>query len=696
MSEFLPMQLGSLVVLRPLWLLALVLLPLFWRFSPQGGAERGAWRQVVDARLLPFLIQGNIAQTSSSPRPYLIAALALAILGLSGPAWDQQPLPLAHSQSARVAVFDLSPSMGAADLKPDRLTRARFKLIDWLKQHKDGQTGLVVFGGQAFAVAPLTSDNATLINLAEVLDPDLMPLRGARADLGIAEAMRLLEGANITGGEIVLFTDGINRAAVQMEDTLRQRDIRVSVLAVGTAAGAPIAAPGGGFIKDAQGNIVLPKLDRQRLQGLTSATGGRYAQITADGRDLALLRSDQDRELNQLPLLAEGAEQRQSSYWVDRGPWLLLAALPFCALCFRRGWFLLALLMIAPQFAAPTPAMAQDAVAEANAQAQPENTGFGWRDLWLRRDQQAFRAMQESDYARAEALAPEPARRGAAAAAAERWKDAAEHFAKADGAPAEDAYNEGTALAQAGKYAEALEALDRALSINPDHADALANKQAIEDWLRQQQQDQQQDGEKQDQQQGEQQDGEQQQGQQQDGEQQQGQQQDGEQQQGQQQDGEQQQGDQQQDSQQQDAQQQSEQGKDPQQESEQAAGQQSGDDQQQTGEQQQGEQSDQDNDDADSEQTQPSPSSDPEEPAEDQQQTNAQAQAQEGDGNEANSQAAQLQELDELDPEQRQALEQWLQRVPDDPGGLLRRKFQMEARRRPPPPDSADEEDSQW
>ena len=322
------------------------------------------------------------------------------------------------------------------------------------------------------------------------------------------------------------------------------------------------------------------------------------------------------------------------------------------------------------------PAMAQDAVAEANAQAQPENTGFGWRDLWLRRDQQAFRAMQESDYARAEALAPEPARRGAAAAAAERWKDAAEHFAKADGAPAEDAYNEGTALAQAGKYAEALEALDRALSINPDHADALANKQAIEDWLRQQQQDQQQDGEKQDQQQGEQQDGEQQQGQQQDGEQQQG--------------------DQQQDSQQQDAQQQSEQGKDPQQESEQAAGQQSGDDQQQTGEQQQGEQSDQDNDDADSEQTQPSPSSDPEEPAEDQQQTNAQAQAQEGDGNEANSQAAQLQELDELDPEQRQALEQWLQRVPDDPGGLLRRKFQMEARRRPPPPDSADEEDSQW
>jgi Ca-activated chloride channel family protein len=152
--------------------------------------------------------------------------------------------------------------------------------------------------------------------------------------------------------------------------------------------------------------------------------------------------------------------------WQDRGPWLLLALLPLLALAFRRGWLLLLPLVMLPLW--PRPAAATT-----------------WSDLWQRPDQQAAQALRQGQPKQAMQLAKDPAWRGAAAYRAGDFAAAAQALQGAPGADAQ--YNRGNALAKAGNYQEALAAYDRALKLDPAHADAKANRQAVEDWLRHQQ-----------------------------------------------------------------------------------------------------------------------------------------------------------------------------------------------------------------
>jgi Ca-activated chloride channel family protein len=160
------------------------------------------------------------------------------------------------------------------------------------------------------------------------------------------------------------------------------------------------------------------------------------------------------------------ATGQASAQWEDRGPWLLLPLLPLLALAFRRGWLLLLPLALLPLLA-PTRAEAGT-----------------WQDLWQRRDQQATRALREGQPKQALALARDPALRGAAAYRAGDYDKAIDALHPVDTTDAQ--YNLGNALAKAGRYQDALAAYDRALALDPANADAKANRKAVEDWLRRQ------------------------------------------------------------------------------------------------------------------------------------------------------------------------------------------------------------------
>src|SRR5690606_4280764 len=92
----------------------------------------------------------------------LVLGVGIAILALAGPAFRSEPMPLLKLKAPLIVALDLSPSVRAADLRPDRLSRARFKLADLIRRRSDGQTALLVFAGEAFTVAPLTDDASTL------------------------------------------------------------------------------------------------------------------------------------------------------------------------------------------------------------------------------------------------------------------------------------------------------------------------------------------------------------------------------------------------------------------------------------------------------------------------------------------------------------------------------------------------------
>ena len=593
-----PQLFGDFHFLRPLWLLALLPLAALWWWLRQARGSDRAWQTVCDPHLLPHLL----ITRHSGNQPLLLWLLALAwlltVLALAGPTWSQRPQPVFQSLETRVIVLDLSRSMAAPDLKPSRLARAKFKVADILAQNEDGQVGLVVFAGDAFVVVPITQDTATIRNLLPALDVDLMPVQGSRVDLGLAKALDLFTQSGINQGSVLLICDGANgQAAADAAQQLATEGFSVSVLGVGTAQGAPIPSTEGELLKDANGTIVIPRLNDQELRALARVGEGRYTRIRADGADL-----DQLLAVNGINLLSDHVQRtdQRSESWQEQGPWLVLLLLPFAALAFRRGWMLALLLCL---FAPPPASFAQ---ATSNPWSEL------WTGLWQRRDQQAQTALANDNPQRAVELATDPWQLGTAAYRAGDYGQAAESFAQLDNPSGH--YNLGNSLAKLGQYAPAIAAYDKALAEQPDMEDARINRDIVKKLLEQQQQQQQQ---------------------QQSGDQQQQADQDG-------------------------------------QQSEQQNSQQSEQQEPQNSAQQDSQGTPEDN-----------PEAQRQEQQGEQGQEHPQADQQDSEDSDEQQQAdPQPDDQDAEHEEQQQVLEQWLRRIPDDPGGLLRRKFLYQYQRR--------------
>jgi len=170
--------------LRPWWLLLLPCLMLILWYLRRARLQSRRWQSVCDAALLPHLL---ISESGVRQRRGVLLMVALvgllAITAMAGPAWKQLEQPVFRDQSALVLMLDLSRSMDATDVKPTRLTRARLKLIDMLKQRKEGQSALIVYAADAFVVSPLTEDAETIIAQISSLQTTLMPQQGSRPDL---------------------------------------------------------------------------------------------------------------------------------------------------------------------------------------------------------------------------------------------------------------------------------------------------------------------------------------------------------------------------------------------------------------------------------------------------------------------------------------------------------------------------------
>ena len=569
MNEF-----EALHFIRPIWLFLLplvLIIPWAWKRTRR---PAGDWSRVCDPHLLRWLSVKQVTDKGGRGGAWLAAsALLIAILALAGPSWQKLPDASFSARDARVIVVDLSRSMLAEDLRPNRLTRARFRLADLLASTEEGQVGLVSFAGDAYIVSPLTSDMNTIANLLPALRPDIMPVAGSRADLALDMAASLLERSGLSRGEILLVTDSASSRDAAKARNLRDRGILTSVLAAGTAEGAPIPS-GGGFVNDRSGNVVIARLDRSALGSLAEAGGGRYTELSATESAAGLWL---DHEGSEFARRDDALGER----WKDMGPWLVLLLLPLALSAFRKGLFFFMPLFLTGVLATPDEAVA----------------GW-WEDLWQRKDQQAFRALKEQDAEKAAALARDPSLSGEAWFRSGEYANATEAWSQAESADAH--YNRGNALAHLGEYDAAIAAYDRALSIDPAMQDAVINRELVEQMKEQQeQQQQQQDGD-----QGDSQDGE---------------------------------------------------SSSEQQEGEQA----------QEGDQQQGEQ-----------------------------EGEAQEGEQEGEpqeGEPGETEGEQQMELSEAwSEEDAQAMEQWLRRIPDDPGGLLRRKVRNQHQRRGAPEDETE------
>ncbi len=449
--------------LRPYWLIALIpclLMLLLWLKQTW---QRGSWLTVCDADLLPYILQQKPTVQSRVPLLSMTVASVLTIFALAGPTWQRVPTPAFRNDSGLVIALDLSQSMTAADIKPSRLVRARYKIADILKQRKDGQTALLVYAGDAFTVTPLTNDNATIASQLEALTPEIMPSAGSNTLTAVTKAVDLFRQAGLRNGQLLLVTDSV--MAEEIDSIIKTLGgYRLSVLGVGTAEGAPIGLPEGGFLKDEAGQIVTPKLPSAALQQLASAAGGVFQAISDNDNDIKQLLSAVDKPVQ------NAVDKRQDNLlveqWDEKGVYLLWLIAPLVALQFRRGLLVWVFLLLLPL---------------------PKNSyALSWQDLWQTKDQQAQQAFNNQHYSEAAAQFNQPDWKAAAYYKAKNYSQAVEALKNVQ--TADGYYNQGNALAQSGQLQQALSAYNQALKHNPNDKDTLYNKKLVEEALKKQQQ----------------------------------------------------------------------------------------------------------------------------------------------------------------------------------------------------------------
>lgn len=455
--------------LRPWWWLGLIpLVALYWLLRRERNAG-GEWAKVIAPELLPFLVtRGQGAGVNL--KPWVLAAGLLAITALAGPAWSKKAASVHRQEQPLIILFDLSPSMLASDIKPDRLTRARLKTIDLLNAYREGTAALIAYSGDAHVVTPLTDDTNTIITQLPVLHPAIMPSAGSNGEAAIAKAFELAANAGHKEGDLLLITDGVTPDAREnMHALLRDHPgFRLSILGVGTDEGAPIPLNEQGFARDGQGSIVIARLGSGELRSLAEHAGGVYQGLTGTDADIQALLGPISSRFG-----GEARElERDVDIWEDQGVWITLLLLPLGALLFRRELFLCLLILPVVH--------------------SPETQASFWSDLWWTRDQQGARALEEGRAEEARVLFEDSQWKGIAAHRAGDHRAAAQAFAESSSADSH--YNRGNALAQAGKLDEAIAAYDEALKRQPDMEDAIFNRSLVEAMKKQQQQQQGQNG----------------------------------------------------------------------------------------------------------------------------------------------------------------------------------------------------------
>ncbi|MFL6592406.1 MAG: VWA domain-containing protein [Luteimonas sp.] len=415
--------------LRPHWLWLLATLPLLALWWQARRRRQGAWRGLVDPHLLPHLLE-TAPGTRVRVGPWLaLLGSALAICALAGPSWQRSPQPVWQSRTPLVFALDLSSATLAGDMPPSRLAQARAKIARLLHARAGGQTALVVFADDAHTVAPLTDDTANIAVFLDALAPDIMPVDGSRADRAIDGSSRLLHNGGFDRGDIVVLTDHADADARRAAAAAARAGYRVSALGLGTEAGAAY--------RGVDGRFDTARLQPDSLQALASAGGGRYAALQSGEGDLQSLGV-----LDPTGVDSTAAHGAKAGVWRDQGYWLLLPLMLLALFAFRRGGALGVLLLCA--WLPWQPARAADS---------------SW---WQRPDQQAHaRLLQGAD----------AYRDGDFARAAAQWSGLRS---------ADAAYNRGNAFAKQGDYDAAIAAYDEALRRQPEMADAIANRKAVE------------------------------------------------------------------------------------------------------------------------------------------------------------------------------------------------------------------------
>ncbi len=259
----------------------------------QARTRRRTLERFAQADLLER-ITGRASGSSSFLKAVLyVLSVSCAIVALAGPRWGSHYEEVRHKGVNIMVAVDTSASMLAQDVSPSRLERAKREVVDLLHVIGGDRLGLTAFSGAAFVECPLTLDYAAIEMFLGELSTDLIPVRGTDLGAAVDTSLAAFDFNSSTDKVILLITDGEDNEGRGIEAARKaaSKGVKIYVYGIGSDQGAPIpaASPGGGFIKDPSGNMVMSRLDEKGLNAIATLTGGRYVRSVTGDLDLDLL-----------------------------------------------------------------------------------------------------------------------------------------------------------------------------------------------------------------------------------------------------------------------------------------------------------------------------------------------------------------------------------------------------------------------
>ncbi len=291
------------------------------------------WKKSALARLGAPLLIARLSETVNwrGRRWAMIlwfAALASLIISLARPRWGTQTEYVERQGVEIMVVLDISKSMLAEDVRPNRLARAKLEISELMDVLEGNELGLALFSGASFVQFPLTSDFTTARLFLDSAHPEVI----SRPGTAMAEAIRIaMTGFNQKRASqkvIILLTDGENHEGDvgQLAKQAAEQDVLIYTVGFGSPNGEPIPEYDEkgtlkGYKKNQQGEIVLTRLDETTLQDIAMLTGGRYFRATIDGREVGFLADEISKlETSQL-------QSRFETRKIERFQWFLVTAI---------------------------------------------------------------------------------------------------------------------------------------------------------------------------------------------------------------------------------------------------------------------------------------------------------------------------------------------------------------------------------
>ncbi|MCA9783107.1 MAG: VWA domain-containing protein [Calditrichaeota bacterium] len=318
----------------PVWLNLLWALPLLailvWRQASRTRrllAAAGRWN--VLSGLLPGWSAGRLRLKGLLS----LLGLGMMVVALAGPQLGTRKVEVERKGVDVVLAVDVSQSMAARDLAPDRMARTRHSIRQLLESLHGDRVALVPFSGAAFLQNPLTSDYNMVGILVDLLKPGLIPRPGTDLAAPINTALELFNREEEDQGQhrvLVVLSDGEDFEGQWEEAAKKAVEAGVRIFAVGMASleGSPVPDPDrpGSLKTDRQGNIVLSRLNEEVLVHLVDLGQGSYFRSSAGGDELIRIRD----EIDQMDKKALGSQLY--SGWQHRYQWFLAAGLLLQAL----------------------------------------------------------------------------------------------------------------------------------------------------------------------------------------------------------------------------------------------------------------------------------------------------------------------------------------------------------------------------